>query len=474
MLGRVNGTDRTASEQAEVALARAHGTGQELGAFITVLDSYATEAAARVDARIAAGEDLPLAGMPVAIKDNLCMSGIRTTAASKMLTDFHPPHTATVVERLEAAGAVPVGKTNLDEFAMGSSNESSAFGPVRNPHDHSRVPGGSSGGSAAAVAAGIVPVALGTDTGGSVRQPASFCGIIGLKPGYGRFSRWGALTLAMSMDQVGIFARSSADLKRTFSALDGPDQLDSTTVALARRPRPQLPESVSGLKIGLISELAGDWNTEGVQSALQDTVSLLGSLGAQVGSFSLSSFRFVAPTYLLLCSVETASALARFDGMTFGSRSGEDREGQERVMQLSRGAGLGDEVRRRLIIGSLALSDEHRADYYERAVRARELIRQELKRALQQFDLLLTPSTPSVAFRLGEAAGVRAYRGDTATNLANLAGLPAISLPGTYAEDGLPVGMQFIAPELGEETLLMLTEAFEAHYGAGFAPVAAG
>lgn len=472
MLVPVKSPAQSASQSATQALDRARTDGKELGAFISILDEYAIQTAATVDRRLEQGENLPLAGMPVAIKDNLSMKGTKTTAASKMLSDYEPPFTATVVERLEAAGAVPVAKANMDEFAMGSSNETSAFGPVRNPHDRTRIPGGSSGGSAAAVAAGIVPVALGSDTGGSVRQPASFTGIVGLKPSYGRLSRWGALTLAMSFDQVGIFARSTADLRRTLSAMDGPDERDSVTVALAKRPRPQTPDSLEGLKVGMISELCGDWNSEGVRSALADTVGLLESKGAQVSSFSLKSLNLVAPTYLLLCSVEAASALARFDGMTFGSRSGQDSDGQERVMQLSRGAGLGDEVRRRVLIGSLALSEEHRADYYERATRARTRITAELNSALKMYDVLLTPTTPSVAWQLGEPAGVRAYRGDTATNLANLAGLPAISVPGHKAEDSLPVGMQFMAPVLAEETLLLISQAFEDHFGADFAPVA--
>lgn len=465
---------KPASQTVQEAINRANRAGKELNAFITVLDGYAAEAAARVETRLQAGEELPLALVPVVIKDNLSMKGVRTTAASKMLSEYVPPFTATVVERLEAAGAVPIAKANMDEFAMGSSNESSYFGPVKNPHDQSRVPGGSSGGSAAAVAAGIVPLALGSDTGGSVRQPASFCGILGLKPGYGRLSRYGALTLAMSFDQVGMFARTTGDLRLALAAMDGPDERDSVTVGLARRPKPKLPESIDGLKIGMISELSGDWNAEGVRSALDDTVTLLRSWGAQVSSFSLASFPLVAPTYLLLCSVEASSALARFDGMTFGLRVGDNREGQERVMQLSRGEGLGDEVRRRVLIGSLALSDEHRADFYERATRARAQITAELDAALNEYDLLLSPTTPSVAWELGEPAGVKAYRGDTATNLANLAALPAISIPGARAEDGLPVGMQLMSRSLSEETLLMVSQAFEDHYGAQFAPVAAG
>lgn len=468
----MNQTASTATQQAREALSKAQAH-QELNAFITTLDRQALEVAASTDTRIAQGEHLPLAGVPLAIKDNLSLSGTRTTAASNMLRDYVPPFTATVVDRLLQAGVTPIGKTNLDEFAMGSSNESSAFGPVRNPHDPERIPGGSSGGSAAAVAAGIVPVALGTDTGGSVRQPASFCGILGLKPTYGRLSRWGSLTLAMSLDQVGVFARNTADVRRLLAAMDGPDDNDSTTIALARRQAPETPESMKGLKVGMISELCGDWNSDGVQAALRETVGLLESFGATVSSFSLASLRLVAPTYLLLCSVETSSALARFDGMTFGSREGANSLGQEQVMQLSRGAGLGDEVRRRLLIGSLALSEEHRADYFERAVRARALIKAELDAALAEFDVLLTPTTPSVAWELGVPPGLRTYRGDTATNLANLAALPAISIPGARAEHGMPIGMQLIGRPLAEETLLLASQAFEDHYGTAFAPVAA-
>lgn len=469
MLPGMPATASNATQATTAVLERVRTTGKELNAFISELADSALKQAAQLDAETS---DLPLKGVPVAIKDNLSIQGQRTTAASNMLRDYVPPYTATTVQRLLDAGAVPVAKTNLDEFAMGSSNESSVFGPVRNPHDHARVPGGSSGGSAAAVAAGIVPIALGTDTGGSVRQPASFCGILGLKPTYGRLSRWGSITLAMSMDQVGIFARSTSDLRRALNVMAGPDERDSTTVALARREAAPVPEQLRGLKVGLIEELSGDWNAPGVQAALRETTGLLESFGAQVGSFSLSTMKLVAPAYLLLCSVEASSALARYDGMTFGLREGEDALGQERVMQLSRGAGLGDEVRRRVIIGSLALSEEHRADYYERAVRARQLISRELTAALEQFDVLLCPTTPSVAWELGEPAGVRAYRGDTSTNLANLAGLPAISIPGARAEHGLPIGMQLIGRPLAEETLLLFSQAFEEHYGSDFAPVA--
>src|SRR5690625_2485735 len=469
MLPTIPPTASNTTQATTAVLERVRTTGKELNAFISELADSALKQAAQLDAETS---DLPLKGVPVAIKDNLSIQGQRTTAASNMLRDYVPPYTATTVQRLLDAGAVPVAKTNLDEFAMGSSNESSVFGPVRNPHDHARVPGGSSGGSAAAVAAGIVPIALGTDTGGSVRQPASFCGILGLKPTYGRLSRWGSITLAMSMDQVGVFSRTTADLRRTLAALSGPDERDATTVALSRRPAPETPESLKGLKVGLISELCGDWNAPGVQAALTETTGLLESFGAQPRDFSLTTMKLVAPTYLLLCSVEAASALARFDGMSFGLREGEDALGQERVMQLSREKGLGKEVRRRVLIGSLALSEEQRANYYERAVRARELIRRELLNALEEFDVLLCPTTPSVAFELGQPAGVRTYRGDTATNLANLAGLPAISIPGARAEHDLPIGMQLIGRPLAEETLLLFSQALEEHYGADFAPVA--
>src|SRR5690554_6421922 len=282
MLTPVNQPVQSAVQQVQDSLERASAAAH-LNAFITLYGDAATEAAADVDARAAAGPHLPLAGVPLAVKDNLCVAGELTTAASRMLREFRPPHTATVVSRLQAAGATVMGKANLDEFAMGSSNESSAFGPVRNPHNPERVPGGSSGGSAAAVAAGIVPIALGTDTGGSVRQPASLCGIVGLKPTYGRLSRWGALTLAMSMDQVGVLARTTSDVARTLAAISGVAERDSTTVALARMPAPELPESLQGLRIGMIDELCGDSNTPGVQAALKETVGLLESFGASVG-----------------------------------------------------------------------------------------------------------------------------------------------------------------------------------------------
>ncbi len=465
-----------AAAQAEAALRRAHASQGTLGAFISILDEAAAGHAARVDERVARGESLPLAGVPLAIKDNLCLAGSPTTAASRILQDFVPPHTAAPVERLLAAGALPVGKANLDEFGMGSTTESSAFGVTANPWDAGRVPGGSSGGSAAAVAAGVVPLALGTDTGGSVRQPASFCGLLGLKPTYGRVSRWGMITLAMSFDQVGILSRSTKDMRLAWDLIKGPDERDSVTVGAARGTEPGASE-LQGTRVGVIRELAGDINTDGTNAALSDTVGLLESFGATVEMFSLEAFRLVAPAYLVLCSVEASSGIARYDGMTFGARSGEDRLGQERVMQLSRGAGLGPEVRRRVIIGSLALSEEHRQDYYERATRARQMIAGELLAALGRYDVLLSPTTQSPAWELKGAAAVESvrisgYRGDAGTNLANLAGLPAISVPGARAERGLPIGMQFIGPRFGEAKLLQLAGAFEEHYGSEFAPVA--
>lgn len=493
----VGSSGQGARDEAVAALARARAQQADTNAFISLLPAYALETAAEVDRRVAAGEQLPLAGVPVAVKDNICLAGHVTTAASRILENFVPPHSATALERLLAAGAVPVGKANLDEFGMGSSNENSGFGPVRNPHDHTRVPGGSSGGSAAAVAAGVVPLALGTDTGGSVRQPASFCGLLGLKPTYGRLSRWGIMTLAMSFDQVGIIARTTEDVSLALELMAGGDERDNVSVAMARRAQAGPARTtnagarevgergaaggghpdLSGMRIGLLADLCGrEGNSPGVYQALTDTVGLLHELGAVTETFSLASIDYVAPTYLLLCAVEASSALARFDGMTFGSRNGADALGQERVMQLSRGAGLGPEVRRRVIIGSLALSEENRADYYERAVRARKVIGDELSATLGRFDAILAPTTPSVAWELGAEGTqiITAYRSDTSTVLANLSGHPAISVPGARAEHGLPVGMQFIGRHFGEADLLRIATAFESRYGADFAPIAAG
>ena len=445
------------------ALGRAEAAAA-LGAFITLLPE-----AAQTPAR----KRGPLAGVPVAVKDNICTAGVRTTAGSNSLREFVPPYSATVVERLEAAGAIVVGKTNLDEFGMGSSNENSAFGPARNPWNPDYVPGGSSGGSAAAVAAGVVPLALGTDTGGSVRQPASFTGILGFKPTYGALSRYGVIAFASSLDQVGVLARSTRDLGLALSVMFGYDPRDATSLSTAPDLSGASADDLSGVRVGKVAELCGDGNDEGVLEALTRTEATLKALGATVGEVSLPHTPYGTAAYYLVAPAEASSNLARFDGMVYSHRSGDDRLGQAEVMMRSRGESFGPEVRRRILTGTYALSAGYYDAYYGKALKVRRLIADDMARAFASYDLLLTPTAPTVAYRLGEKGDpLSMYLGDVDTVLANLAGVPAVSVPAGTAEHGLPCGMQFMAPALQDARLLKVAGALEAAAGDSFAPAA--
>ena len=464
----------SAADAVRDALARAEAAAS-LGAFITLLPE-AVEKARALDARRDAGEPLgPLAGVPVAIKDNICTLNVRTTAGSKSLATFVPPYNATVVERLEAAGAIVIGKTNLDEFGMGSSNENSAYGPVRNPWNPDYVPGGSSGGSAAAVAAGVVPLALGTDTGGSVRQPASFTGVLGFKPTYGALSRYGVVAFASSLEQVGVLARSSTDLKLALSVMFGFDPCDATSLPTA----PDLTNSssvsdLSGVRIGKVTELCGAGNSAGVLAALARTEETLRDLGAEVGEVSLPHAPYGTAAYYLVAPAEASSNLARFDGMVYSHRSGEDKLGQAEVMMRSRGESFGPEVRRRILMGTYALSAGYYDAYYGKALRVRRLIADDMARAFDTYDLLLTPTAPTGAYRLGNKVDnpLAMYLGDVDTVLANLAGVPAISVPAGTAEDDMPCGMQLLAPALEDARLLRVAGALSAAAGEHFSPPA--
>ncbi|WMT57933.1 Asp-tRNA(Asn)/Glu-tRNA(Gln) amidotransferase subunit GatA [Truepera radiovictrix] len=455
------------------ALSRADRVQRETNAFITLCGEAALARARALDARLAAGEaPPPLAGVPVAVKDNLCTRGVRTTAGSRSLEHFVPPFDATVVARLEAAGAVVIGKTNLDEFGMGSTNEHSAFGPVRNPWDLERVPGGSSGGSAVAVAAGVVPLALGTDTGGSVRQPASFTGVLGFKPTYGVLSRSGVIAFASSLDQVGVFGRSARDLALALTAMAGPDPLDATSLEA-----PPLSADLgtgtelSGLRVGLIKELSGAGNSPEVREALGRTTAALRDLGAEVSEVSLPHAPYGTAAYYIVAPAEASSNLARFDGMVYSRRVGESRLGQGEVMRRSRGALFGPEVRRRILVGTYALSAGYYEAFYGKALKVRRLIADEVRRAFGRFDLLLTPTAPSPAYRLGEVADpLRMYLGDVDTVLANLVGCGAVSVPAPTP--GLPCGVQFLAPPLEDARLLRVAGALEAAAAGAFAPLA--
>jgi len=440
-------------------LARIERFEAQVHAFLN-LNPQALAEAERVRRLVAAGEELPLAGVPVAVKDNLTTRGLPTTCASGVLRDFVPPFDAGVVERLRAAGAVIVGKTNLDEFAMGSSTEHSHFGPTRNPWDLERVPGGSSGGSAAAVAAGYVPVAVGSDTGGSVRQPAAFTGTLGFKPTYGRISRYGLVAFASSLDQVGTFARSTADLARISRVLMGHDPRDATSL---NAPAPRLepdPRRARGYTLGIVRETLEEGNTPGVQEALERFRAVLEAEGVRFVEVSLPSLRHALAAYYLVATAEASSNLARYDGVHYGRRA--EADDVLSLMQRTREQGFGPEVKRRILMGTFALSSGYYDAYYGRALKARRRIAQEFAQALAGADLLVTPTAPTPAFPLGAKLDdpLEMYLSDVDTVAVNLAGLPALSLPAGF-ESGLPLGVQLIAPALEEDRLFDLAALFE-------------
>ncbi len=473
-----------AGAEREVAAAlRRADRAAPLHALLESAGERARERARGLDEAVARGDRVgPLAGVPIVVKDNLCVEGLHATAGSRSLEGFVPPYTATTVERLERAGAVVVAKANLDEFGMGSTNETSAFGPVLNPWNDGRVAGGSSGGSAAAVAAGVVPVALGTDTGGSVRLPAAFCGVLGFKPTYGALSRYGVIAYASSLDQVGVLARSARDVALAVGAMLGPDPRDATSLALDGAPLALLAAAtdgaagLAGVRVGLVRELAGDGNAPAVRAGLERTVRALEGAGAEIVDVAVPSVRYAVATYYLVATAEASSNLARYDGMIYSRRVGADGDGQERVMSASRGSTLGAEVRRRVLMGSFALSAGYYDAYYGKALKVRSVIARELASAFEGADVLLTPTVPSTAYALGEKQGdpLAMYLGDVCTCLANLAGLPAISVPAGRSDDGLPVGMQFLAPALQDATVLRVAAALEALAGDAFAPVPPG
>ncbi len=459
----VRSREATASSVVEETLERISAMDGELHCFHTVMAKEALASARALDATIAAGRDPgPLAGVPVALKDNICTKGTTTSCSSKILENWVPPYDATVVERLRDAGAVVVGKTNLDEFAMGSSTENSAFGPTRNPWDASRVPGGSSGGSAAAVAAGLVPLAYGSDTGGSIRQPASFCGIVGLKPTYGGVSRYGLVAFASSLDQIGPFACTVEDATLGLLAVAGHDPRDSTSIDREVEPLlDSLGGGVGGLRVGLIEEFAADV-APSCSGAARAAADALAAAGAKVGEVSIPEVRHGLPAYYVIAPAEASSNLARYDGVRYGLRVD---AGDARTMNLrTRGAGFGAEVRRRIMIGTYALSAGYYDAYYGQAQRVRTLVVRAFERAYEDFDVLLAPMTPSEAFELGAktANPLDMYVSDLCAVPSNLAGHPAMSVPFALGESGLPVGVQVLAPALREAAMLRAAAALEA------------
>ncbi len=460
--------ETTAVEVTEHALARIRATDDLLHAFLTVTDEQALADARAVDEARAAGEPLgPLAGVPLALKDVLVTKGLRTTAGSRILEEFRPPYDATVVARLRRAGVVVLGKTNMDEFAMGSSTENSGFGPTRNPWDPTRVPGGSSGGSAAAVAAGQAVLGIGSDTGGSIRQPASLCGIVGVKPTYGLVSRYGLIAFASSLDQVGPFARDVRGAAALLEAVAGHDPLDSTSIPDAPTDVTSgLERGVEGMRIGRVAELFPSEGTEpGVLARVNEGVDRLERLGARVEECSLPSFEYALSAYYLIAPAEASSNLARYDGVRWGLRA-KDATDVVDMMQRTRETGFGAEVKRRIMLGTYALSAGYYDAYYGQAQKVRTLVLRDLERAFERFDLLVGPTTPTVAFPLGARVDdpLAMYLSDVFTVPVNLAGNAAVSVPAGLAE-GLPVGLQLIAPALGEATMLRAAWAFEQDLG---------
>jgi aspartyl-tRNA(Asn)/glutamyl-tRNA(Gln) amidotransferase subunit A len=460
----VKNREVSAEEAVRVHLARIETTEEAYSAFITVSEELALEHARCIDRRLAVGEDPPLLpGVPVAYKDNLCTTGLRTTCASRILESFTPPYTATVVENLEQAGAITVGKTNMDEFAMGSSCENSAFHPTRNPWDTECVPGGSSGGSAAAVAGGQVPIALGSDTGGSVRQPASFCGVVGIKPTYGRVSRYGLVAFASSLDQIGPITRTVEEGAVLLSVISGSDPNDSTSVDV---PVPDytagLDEGVEGLRIGVPTEYVSEGIEPEVRSALENMTAALEDEGARVEECSLPHTEYALSVYYLIAPAEASSNLARYDGVRYGFRADSDEDDLETMYRQTRGRGFGPEVRRRIMLGTYALSAGYYDAYYLKALKVRRLVKRDFDEAFENYDLLLTPTSPSTAFELGAKTDdpLAMYLSDICTIPVNLAGLPAVSVPGGFAQ-GKPIGLQLIAPHFKESVMLRAAAVVE-------------
>jgi len=460
--GGVRSGDLAAADVVEQHLAAIAATDGEIHAFNHVMADAARERAAAIDAAVANGDDPgPLAGVPVALKDNMCTRGVPTTCSSKILDGWIPPYDATVVERLLGAGAIPVGKTNLDEFAMGSSTENSAFGPTRNPLDTSRVPGGSSGGSSAAVAAGFAPLAFGSDTGGSIRQPAALCGVVGIKPTYGLVSRLGLIAFGSSLDQIGPFTHTVADAALAMQTICGHDPGDSTSIPV---PVPDysaaLDRGVDGLRVGHVTDLPEGADPD-VVARTDEAFAALESAGATIVDVQVPAFTYGLTAYYLIAPAEASSNLARYDGVRYGLRV--DGADVEEMMRNTRTAGFGDEVKRRILLGTYALSAGYYDAYYGKALKIRRVMANDFAAAYERCDVLVTPTSPSVAFPFGSktADPFAMYLCDTYTIPANLTGDPAMSVPFGTGADDLPVGVQVIAPSLGEPVMLQVAAQLE-------------
>jgi len=453
--------ETTARAAAQTALDAAEKLNDTLNAFLEIDPQGALLRADAIDIEPDKSR-LPLAGVPLAIKDNICVRGLQVSCGSRILGPYHPQYNATVVDRLLHAGAVVVGKTNCDEFAMGSSNENSAFGPVKNPWDTSRVPGGSSGGSAAAVAAGIVPVALGSDTGGSVRQPAALCGVVGLKPTYGRISRYGLVAFGSSLDQIGVFARNAVDAATVLQTIAGRDSHDATTADV---PVPnyigETEKNLEGLRIGVSRALLGEGVDDEVRAAIEAAIQSYKQLGATIVDIDLPHAKYAIAVYYIIATAEASSNLARYDGVRYGFRA-EDAPGLRDMYRKTRDEGFGPEVKRRIMLGTYVLSAGYYDAYYLKAQKVRTLLRRDFIKAFSDCDAILTPTTPTPAFKFGEKVDdpLAMYLNDIYTVTANLAGIPGISVPCGLSSERLPIGMQLLGPYWSEATLLRLAHQY--------------
>ena len=454
----------TAVQAAEAYLASIRENDPSIRAYLSVLEEKAMGQAAETDRRRARGETLsPLAGVPAGIKDNICTKGVTTTCASRMLEHFVPPYSAHVIEKLEEAGAVTLGKLNMDEFAMGSSTENSFFQITHNPRDPSRVPGGSSGGSAAAVAANEAAFALGSDTGGSIRQPAAFCGVVGMKPTYGTVSRYGLVAFASSLDQIGPLTRDVADSAMVMDCIAGHDSRDSTSIRMDKLPyASQLGQDIRGIKIALPEEFFGEGLSEDVRKGIQLAARRFQDLGAEIVRVSMPTLTHALPAYYIISSAEASSNLARFDGIRYGYRS-PDYEDITSLYKNSRSEGFGEEVKRRIMLGTFALSSGYYDAYYKKALQVRTLITRDYSRIFAACDCILSPVAPTTAYKIGEktANPLEMYLGDIYTVPVNIAGLPGLSMPCAAASDGMPVGMQLIGPAFSEPLLYRVGYAYE-------------
>ena len=471
---RVSAREVSAAEVARVALARIAAVDPLLRAFLSVEPGAVLARAAEVDRRVATGSGpLRLAGVPVAVKDNISTRGLRTTCGSRILAHYVPPYDATAVERLEAAGAVVVGKTNCDEFAMGSSTENSAFAVTRNPYDLERVPGGSSGGSTVAVAARMAPLALGSETGGSVRQPASFCNVFGLKPTYGRISRYGLVAFASSLDNIGCVANSARDTALLLSVIAGRDERDATSATVAVPDyAAELEHSVRGMRLGIPREFFGAGLDPEVRQIIDRGIQNAGALGCELVEVSLPHTEYAIADYYVIAPAEASSNLARYDGVRYGERVPDPQDLSD-MYRRTRSGGFGQEVKRRIMIGTYALSAGYYDAYYARAMKVRTLIKRDYERAFERVDALLTPVSPTPPFKIGERVDdpLAMYLSDIYTVTANLAGIPSISVPCGFTAGGLPVGLQILGRQFDETTILRLAHACASAYPAASPPL---